>query len=105
MGQDPIWAPNSNQGHVGAPVTGSAIGGGKHAVDVATSSTPLATIIDEPNATTTYVGVAAIGSATSASSWQIKRLSVSGTVTTVSWADGNSAFDNVWDDRASLSYS
>lgn len=51
-----------------------------------------------------YLGVAVPGSATSASVWQITRFDVtSGVVQT--YADGNSTFDNVWDDRASLSYS
>ena len=35
--------------------------------------------------------------------WRIKRISTSSGVI-VEWADGNVNFDNVWDDRASLSY-
>ena len=55
----------------------------------------------------TYVGKAAIGSATSSSVWQIKRIDESGTPTTlvVKWAGGAAAFDQVWDNRASLTYS
>ena len=34
MGQDQIWAPNNNSGHVGAPVTGTNMAGNKHALDV-----------------------------------------------------------------------
>lgn len=60
--------------------------------------------LDEASSTITYVGFAVPGTATSAASWAIKRLdSTSGLV--VLWADGNSNFDNIWDDRASLSYS
>jgi hypothetical protein len=62
-------------------------------------------LVDEPDSSTAYVGEAALGSATSAAVWRIKRISVSGTVTTITWADGNENFDNVWDNRASLSYS
>jgi hypothetical protein len=52
----------------------------------------------------TYVGKAAIGSATSSAVWQIKKIDESsGTV--ITWADGNSSFDNIWDNRASLTYS
>lgn len=51
----------------------------------------------------TYIGNAPIGSATSAAVWQIKRLETPGL--TKLWADGNDNFDNVWDNRASLSYS
>lgn len=51
----------------------------------------------------TYIGNAAIGSATSVAVWQIKRLATPGL--TKLWADGNDNFDNVWDNRESLSYS
>ncbi len=60
--------------------------------------------LDEASATITYVGEAQAGSLTSAASWRVKRISTaSGTV--ITWADGNTNFDNVWDNRASLSYS
>lgn len=39
---------------------------------------------------------------TSAAIWQIQRRKTDGTEAT--WADGNLAFDNVWDNRASLTY-
>lgn len=71
---------------------------------IAANPTPVAVRLDEASATITYVGTAAPGTLTSAASWAIKRLdSTSGLV--VLWADGNSNFDNIWDDRASLSYS
>lgn len=51
-----------------------------------------------------YVGKADIGSATSSPLWQIFKLDeTSGAITT--FADGNASFDNVWDNRTSLSYS
>lgn len=50
-----------------------------------------------------YVGEAAIGTATSAASWRIKKVdNTSGIV--LQWA-GTGLFDQVWDNRASLSYS
>lgn len=53
-----------------------------------------------------FVGKAEPGSATSAAVWQIMKLTYSGNnVTDVEWADGNLNFDNVWDNRAGLSYS
>jgi len=61
--------------------------------------------IDEADSSTTYVGWAPIGSSTSSAVWRIKKIYTSGTVTTITWADGNAKFDNVWDNRASLSYS
>lgn len=54
----------------------------------------------------TYVGEAAPGAATSAASWRIKRIDeTSSPDVIVLWADGNSNLDNIWDNRASLSYS
>lgn len=61
--------------------------------------------IDESVTGTTYVGKAPLGSATSASVWQILKMVESAGVTTVTWAGGDSAYDNVWDNRAALSYS
>lgn len=60
-------------------------------------------ILDEASSTITYVGYADIGSLTSGAIWKIKRLdSTSGLV--VRFADGNANYDNVWDNRASLTY-
>lgn len=51
----------------------------------------------------TFIGKANIGSATSAAAWQIQKLDESaGLVKT--WADGDASFNNVWDDRTSLTY-
>ena len=59
--------------------------------------------------TTTYMGYCGLGSsaATSSAIWKIKRI-VEDTSTgsiSITYADGNRAYDNVWADRASLSYS
>lgn len=64
-----------------------------------------AQIVDEASATVTYIGKAEPGSAESAAVWQIKRITISGSETITTWADGNVNFDNVWDNRASLTYS
>jgi hypothetical protein len=70
--------------------------------------TNYATRYDQDAATPTYafLGRAMVGGATSAAVWQIQRLDfgADGDVT-VTWAGGNSAFSNIWDDRASLTYS
>lgn len=50
-----------------------------------------------------YIGEAAIGTATSAASWRIKKID-STTGIAVTWA-GSGVFDQVWDNHASLSYS
>ncbi len=63
-----------------------------------------ATQVDQPDSSTTYVGKAVIGSSSASAVWQIQKLAVSGTVTTATWADSDSNFDNVWTNRASLTY-
>ena len=50
-----------------------------------------------------YVGKAAIGSSISSPVWQVKKIYEDSTPS--QWADGNSNFDNVWDNRPSLTYS
>ena len=67
-------------------------------------SSPL-TLIDEVDTNTTYVGETKPGNATSDALWRIKKISVSGTVTTIAYADGDLLYNNVWADRVSLSYS
>lgn len=61
-------------------------------------------IVDQPNSTTTYIGIAAPGSSTGSSVWQIKRILVSGTQTFIEFSGGNLDFNKKWDDRATLSY-
>lgn len=61
-------------------------------------------IDDTSTVTTTYIGKAPIGSATSSAVWQISKLNTSsGLIKT--WADGSSAFTKIWDNRVSITYS
>ncbi len=63
-------------------------------------------VIDLANESTKiYIGWATIGTATSAAFWKIKKITIASSVYTIEWADGNLAFDNVYDNRDSLSYS
>lgn len=55
-------------------------------------------------ANTTYIGVAALGSLTSAAVWQIFQIVDSSGDKTITWADSNADYDNVWDNRAALTY-
>lgn len=68
---------------------------------------PETTLIDAADANTTYIGKTKEGSSadTSQAIWMIKKISVSGTVTTINFADGDVKYDNIWDNRAALSYS
>lgn len=62
-------------------------------------------IDEKTTAKTVYIGKAEIGALPSSAVWQIKRISDVTTTTITTWADGNDEFDNVWDDRAILTYS
>ncbi len=65
-----------------------------------TETTPYATRVDSSTTPgVLYVGTAATGASESDPVWRIKSVDTSSGVT-VTWADGNSEFDNVWDDRA-----
>jgi hypothetical protein len=59
----------------------------------------------ESSGQNTYIGWAEPGSSTDASVWRVKRVYAHANGVTVTWADGNTRFDNVWDDHAILSYS
>jgi len=59
---------------------------------------------DYSAAGTVYIGTAPSGSATSASVWQIKKLTYSSTAALVQFANGLDAFDQIWDNRTSLTY-
>ena len=63
------------------------------------------TLIDEASETITYIGKAIAGSLTSQSKWSIKRIDLSEPpLTKILFADGNANEDNIWDNRASLTY-
>lgn len=63
------------------------------------------TIIDEISSDLSYVGDALPGTLLSAASWRIRKIETISGVTTVSYADGDSSLDNIWDNRLSLTYS
>lgn len=51
-----------------------------------------------------YLGTAAAGSADAAAVWQIQQIDTTSGVE-VLFADGNTNYDNIWNNRAGLSYS
>lgn len=62
-----------------------------------------ATKITAPDANTTYVAIAPIGSLQSAAVWQAKKILVSGNDTLITWAGGG-AFNQVATDLTTLIY-
>lgn len=69
------------------------------------SDIPELLLIDEVDANTLYVGKASIGASTGDSVWQIRKVSISGTLTTSAFAGGTDNYDQEWDNRVSLTYS
>lgn len=61
--------------------------------------------LDKVSSTLFYGGKAVPGSITSDPVWQIQKILLIGDDVEITWADGNGNFDNIWDDRLSLSYS
>lgn len=54
----------------------------------------------------TYRGDAPAGTLTSAAAWRIQRMQVDAdSDITILWADGDTSYDNIWDNRLSISYS
>ena len=51
-----------------------------------------------------YYGFAQCGRLSSEAAWKIERKVVVGTEATIQWADGDGNYDNVWDNRTSLTY-
>lgn len=66
---------------------------------------PMKTVVDEASETVTYVGYTKPGTATSEALWRIMRISVSGAITSVEFANGADLFDRVWDLRSEYTYS
>ena len=60
---------------------------------------------DEPDVNTLYIGEAATNISSNEPFWKIRKLAKSGTATSILYADGDEFFDNIWDNRTSLSYS
>jgi hypothetical protein len=59
---------------------------------------------DTTTANVTYVGKAKVGALEADNVWQIQKINeASGMI--ITWADGDEKFDNIWDNRASLTYS
>lgn len=71
---------------------------------VAASTTTLTTRVDEASASVTYIGKAVPGTSEASASWQLQKLTISGTITTIAFADGDELFNNSWSNRASATY-
>ena len=68
-----------------------------------TTMATYATVVQTSGAYT-WVMKAAPGTATNDALWQAQEIVVSGSMTRIRWADGNTLFDNVADDYSVLNY-
>lgn len=92
------WITSTNTGSKRGIDVAIVSGGGGEAVPKAIRTDKTTT------ANTTYVGKASVGSTTTAAVWQIFKIeNVSGNLT-ITYADSDSNSDNIWDNRASLTY-
>ena len=69
-----------------------------------------APMVDEADAKTTYYGYAPLGTPTSKALWKIIKVTKTNAaspygVVTTAYAEGNMDYDNIWDNRAALTYS
>lgn len=74
------------------------------AISITQQEVETLTKIDSVDANTSYVGEAKLESVTSDAVWQILKITKSGTVTSILSADSDLRFDNIWDNRAALTY-
>lgn len=65
-----------------------------------TGELSLRSAVDSSDSSITYIGEARVGEATSNGVWRVQKI----TSSSITWADGNANFDNIWDNRESLSY-
>jgi len=70
------------------------------ALESATMAQKITTVGDD-----TYIALAPAGTAEATAGWRAYKASTSGTTTTITWADGDTNFDNVATDLTALSYS
>lgn len=61
--------------------------------------------LDQASATVLYVGYAIPGTADADATWSIKRLTTTGNIVDIKYSGGgSSAFNSIWNDRATTSY-
>jgi hypothetical protein len=72
--------------------------------NLSTASSQFSTLIDEASSSVIYIGEAVPGSATSAALWLIKKINITGGFVSILCANGSSDYNQIWDDRSSLTY-
>jgi len=78
-----------------------AIASAKRTVDSSSLMAQKVTVVGD----VTYSASAIVGSLEASAVWQAQKVTVSGSDTTVTWADGDTLYDNVATDLTALTYS
>lgn len=74
------------------------------ALNTDTNDKRLTVRLDEVSDTLFYVGKAEIGKVDSDANWLIVRYTTTGSILKAEYANGSEAFNQVWNDRATLTY-
>ena len=64
----------------------------------------LKSIVDSTDPNSIYIGKASCGANINAAVWQIQRVITAASIITTEWADGDGKYDNIWANRATLTY-
>ena len=99
-GNSPYVGSQKIYGDNGGSPTAISVSGNGGLISQAPVQAVKVTTVD----TSVYIGTAIIGTEQSAAAWQAKKITTSGTTTTVTWADGNANYDNVATDLTALTY-
>jgi len=98
---DATGKPNNVELETDGSIPVTVVAGGSAAAQTVSK------IDDTTTANVVYIGKAELTGAailTSAAVWQIKKLDTSSLALDKKWADGDANYNNVWDNRASLTY-
>ena len=101
--------PSGTDSHVRTANGGTVAGelaDGSAVLSLGTGGLRLEADEDSGNPAIIYVAAAPLGTATSAAVWQIKRFIIISPLSVVKeFADGDTVFDNIYDNREALAYS
>lgn len=75
------------------------------AIVATTATLPTRTLAIDDLGGTVYIGIARVAASGAQAVWQIRKIVTIGAETRFYFADGDDRYNNVWDNRASLSYS
>jgi hypothetical protein len=109
-----VWDATLNKFKMVVPDSANLDGGTTNQVLVKVSDTDkdyewqdmvLSTLIDQVDPNTMYIGESTPSTEVCDIGWRIKKVTQAGDDISIVWANGNTAFDKVWDSRITYTYS